>query len=154
MDAQNTDPPRANYFLEQLQRLYLFERQAREAQMKDHDRLLLRQQKAIPILEELGNWLKEQYTAGVLPKSPIGKAIAYSLKRWKGLCAYAHDGQLEMDNNLVENTIRPVALGRKNYLFTVCQERSLNDCGTLLKMREPTSRSRLTGAGFKLPYAA
>ena len=127
MDAQNTDPPRANHFLEQVQRLYMIERHARKAQMNDQDRLLLRQQKAIPILEELESWLKEQYTTpGVLPKSPIGKAIAYSLKRWKGLCAYAHDGQLEIDNNLVENTIRPVALGRKNYLFAGSDDAAQN----------------------------
>ena len=58
----------------------------------------------------------------VLPKSPIGKAITYTLQRWKGLCAYAQDGQLEIDNNLVENRIRPVALGRKNYLFAASDE--------------------------------
>lgn len=122
IEAQNTDPPRAKYFLERVQVLYDLERQARKAQMNDPDRLRLRQQKAIPILEQIGTWLQVQYATTILPKSPIGKAIAYSLKRWKGLCAYAHDGQLEIDNNLVENTIRPVALGRKNYLFAGSDE--------------------------------
>jgi transposase len=126
IEAQNTDPPRADYFLQRVQVLYDIERQARKAQMNDQHRLQLRQQKAIPILEELGSWLQEQYTTNILPKSPIGKAIAYSLKRWKGLCAYAHNGQLEIDNNLVENTIRPVALGRKNYLFAGSDEAAQN----------------------------
>ncbi|MCB9351978.1 MAG: IS66 family transposase [Lewinellaceae bacterium] len=127
VEAQNTDPPRANYFLEQAQKLYRIERQAREEKMDYAQRLQLRQQKAVPILEELGIWLKEQYTtAGLLPTSPIGKAIAYTLKRWEGLCAYAHDGQLEIDNNLVENTIRPVALGRKNFLFAGSDEAAQN----------------------------
>ena len=50
-------------------------------------------------------------------KSPLGKAIRYSLKRWDQLNAYLYDGILEPDNNKVENIIRPLALGRKNYLF-------------------------------------
>jgi transposase len=126
VEAQNTDPPRANYFLERVQKLYLIERKARKEGLNDQDRLLLRQQQALPILEELGNWLKEQYTSAILPKSPMGKAVAYALKRWQGLCAYAHDGQLEIDNNLVENTIRPVALGRKNYLFAGSDQAAQN----------------------------
>lgn len=117
-DAQNTDPPRATYFLENIQQLYHIEEQARKQNMDDQQRLQLRQDKALPILNQLGQWLQEQYTqANLLPKSPIGKAVAYSLRRWQGLSAYAHDPQLEIDNNLVENCIRPVALGRKNFLF-------------------------------------
>ena len=127
IDAQNTDPPLANYFLERAQKLYKIERQARKEQMNEQQRLHLRQQEALPILEQLGQWLKEQFTKGqILPKSPIGKAIAYTLQRWKGLSAYAHDGRIEIDNNLVENCIRPVALGRKNYLFAGSEEAAQN----------------------------
>lgn len=127
VEAQNTDTPLPNYFLERARQLYSIERKTREVQMSDQERLLLRQQEAIPILDDLGRWLKEEYTSGkLLPTSPIGKAIAYTLKRWKGLCAYAHNGQLEIDNNLVENTIRPVALGRKNYLFAGSDEAAQN----------------------------
>lgn len=53
----------------------------------------------------------------VLPKSQIGKAFTYSQSRWDSLSAYLYEGNLQIDNNLIENTIRPVALGRKNYLF-------------------------------------
>lgn len=60
--------------------------------------------------------MKTEYSR-VLPEGPIGKAIAYALKRWDKLLVYTTDGKLEIDNNLVENSIRPVALGRKNYLF-------------------------------------
>jgi hypothetical protein len=52
------------------------------------------------------------------PEKPIGKALPYSINRWDELTAYLYDGTLEIDNNLVENAIRPLALGRKNYLFT------------------------------------
>ena len=127
VDAQNTDPPRAEYFLENVQRLYKIERQAREEKMNDELRLDLRKQKAVPILEQVGRWLKEQFTQGqILPKSPIGQAVAYSLQRWEGLCAYARDGRIEIDNNLIENCIRPVALGRKNFLFAGSDEAAQN----------------------------
>jgi len=52
-----------------------------------------------------------------LPKSPLGKALAYCIPRWDYLMNYLHDGSLEIDNNFAENAIRPIALGRKNYLF-------------------------------------
>ena len=58
----------------------------------------------------------ENYKA-VLPKRTIGQALHYSLERWDKLMLYTADGKLEIDNNLVENVIRPVAIGRKNYLF-------------------------------------
>ncbi|NOT36668.1 MAG: transposase [Saprospiraceae bacterium] len=58
----------------------------------------------------------------ILPQSPIGKAIAYSLKRWDKLIRYIEHGDVEIDNNLIENSIRPLALGRKNYLFAGSQE--------------------------------
>lgn len=122
-DAKNTDPPRAEHFLQRVQQLYKIEEKARKDQLNQEQRRALRQEKALPILDELGQWLKDQLVNHeVLPQSPIGKAIAYSLKRWKGLSAYAHDGQLEIDNNLVENRIRPIALGRKNYLFAGSDE--------------------------------
>ena len=58
----------------------------------------------------------------VLPKSAIGEAIAYTLKLWKRLERYTADGRWEIDNNAIENSIRPVALGRKNYMFAGSHE--------------------------------
>lgn len=66
-------------------------------------------------------WLQQQYVQ-VLPQSAIAKAMAYSLQRWEKLSAYVNDGRLNIDNNPVENSIRPVALGRKNYLFAGSHE--------------------------------
>ena len=73
------------------------------------------------MLESLGEWMKQQYLE-VLPKSTIGKALGYSIERWKELMIYATNGKLNIDNNPVENSIRPVALGRKNYLFAGSHE--------------------------------
>jgi hypothetical protein len=80
------------------------------------DRKQVRIEKALPIINELGKWLRAQRRQ-VLPKSPIGKAIEYVTPLWESLQNYLHDGNLHIDNNLIENSIRPVALGRKNYLF-------------------------------------
>ncbi len=57
-----------------------------------------------------------------LPKGTTGKAFAYTLKRWEQLNAFLLDGMLEIDNNLIKNAVRPVALGRKNYLFAGSHE--------------------------------
>ena len=66
-------------------------------------------------------WLKGQ-AVNALPKSAIGKAINYALTFWNRLVHYVEDGKIEIDNNLVENTIRPLPLGRKNYLFAGSHE--------------------------------
>jgi transposase len=110
------DPQRSSYMLEQMQKLYEVERMARENNYTAEKRLALRKETSIPLLAEIKQWLKDNVIE-VLPKSSIGQAIAYCLSRWEKLCLYTNNGKLEIDNNLVENVIRPVALGRKNYLF-------------------------------------
>ncbi len=112
MDALLTDNERSGYVLEQMQQLYAIERSCREKQLSFDERKEVRQKQSVPILEKLGEWMKEQFVQQkVLPKSPMGKAISYSLNRWDKLCRYTLDGMLEIDNNPVENSIRPVALG-------------------------------------------
>lgn len=81
----------------------------------------LRLEESLPVLNQLGKWLFEQIK-NTLPKSQIGKAMQYAYARWDALSAYLYDGNLWIDNNLVENAIRPVALGRKNYLFAGTHE--------------------------------
>lgn len=120
-DALDNDEARASHALQEIQKLYAIERICKEQQLIFDERKALRQLKSVPILRQLGSWLQEHYMQ-VLPKSAIGKAIAYSLERWERLSAYAGDGQLNIDNNPVENSIRPVALGRKNYLFAGSHE--------------------------------
>lgn len=114
--ALNNDRPRAEYALTQMQKLYAIERECREAGIDYEDRKKQRQDKAVVILQILKTWMVTEYSK-VTPESLIGKAIYYSLSRWEKLSKYTEDGCLEIDNNLVENAIRPVAIGRKNYLF-------------------------------------
>ena len=115
-DAQQNDKARATWMLDKLQELYTIEDEARKLNLTHEGRLALRQQKSVALLTEIKNWLTQNQSAGP-PKSPIGKAINYMNIRWNKLCLFASDGILEIDNNLVENAIRPIALGRKNYLF-------------------------------------
>jgi transposase len=116
VDALKYDKERATYVLEKMQVLYALEQQMRDEGNNWEERTKLRQAKATPVLEELKEWMLQQLPQ-VLPKSPLGIALAYTLPRWEGLSAYAMHGQIEIDNNLAENAIRPIAIGRKNYLF-------------------------------------
>lgn len=114
--AKENDPERANHFLTQVQSLYLLEQQMKEKQLDWDRKAALRQSVAIPVLQNLQQWLTVEQQK-VLPKSAIGKAIAYSRGQWNRLIRYTESGGLMIDNNLIENQIRPLAMGRKNYLF-------------------------------------
>lgn len=120
-EALSNDQARSEYVLSEMQKLYQVERTIREKGLDDEKAKALRQEEAAPVLAALKSWLLENYSQ-VLPQSPIGKAISYSLQRWDKLCVYASDGRLQIDNNLVENAIRPLAIGRKNYLFAGSHE--------------------------------
>src|SRR5690606_12615271 len=115
-DALKDNEKKAGHVLERMQVLYALEQQMRDDKMDWEQRTALRKEKAVPVLEELGRWLDEHYLTA-RPKSPLGQAIAYARTRWAGLSAYAMHGQMEIDNNLVENAVRPLAVGRKAYLF-------------------------------------
>ncbi len=94
--------------------LYEIERQARE--MTDEDRWRIRQEKAAPLIDALHTWMLAQ--RDLVPEgSAIAKALDYSLKRWGALARYIEDDAVPIDNNPVENQIRPWALSRSNWLF-------------------------------------
>lgn len=104
----------AGQAVEQIQQLYEIEREA--AALSSEARQRIRQSRSKPILDGLHQWMQAQRT-----KVPNGvataKALDYSLKRWAALTRYLDDGSVPIDNNQVENLIRPWALGRKNWLF-------------------------------------
>ena len=114
--ALQYDRKRAEEAMVMFQQLYTVEQKAREEKMTPQQRHTLRLDGSLPVMNELGKWIVETYK-NTEPKSPLGKATAYCIPRWDHLLAYLEDGSLEIDNNLAENAIRPIALGRKNYLF-------------------------------------
>jgi len=120
-EVQENDRARAELALVFIGKLYEIEAHCREKKLTPKERKAYRLDKALPVLDAFSKWLTENY-AQTLPKSAIGKAMAYTMTRWKELPNYPMDGVLEIDNNPVENKIRPVALGRKNYLFAVSHD--------------------------------
>jgi transposase len=112
--ALESDRSRMGPALLLIAQLYRVEKQAQATSAEQ--RLRLRQQQAKPVLNKLHHYLLEIATE-VLPKSPEGRAIRYALKNWTALTRYSEDGDLEIDNNATERSIRGVAVGRANWMF-------------------------------------
>jgi transposase len=110
------DRVRAQEALTMIQALYVIEREAKKSGLTPQQRKELRLEKSLPIVNAFFKWVAIQQKK-VLPASTIGRAIEYAAKRYEALVAYMYNGLLEIDNNAIENSIRPIALGRKNYLF-------------------------------------
>lgn len=108
------EPGRPHVALAFIRKLYRIERKIRT--LNDAERLRVRQAESVPILTAFKAWLDEQINA-VLPKSALGQAVSYALKNWDALTRYTEHGKLEADNNYAERCMRPVAVGRKAFLF-------------------------------------
>ena len=128
--ALTNDKERAQIALMFIQSLYAVEAQARAEKMTAEQRKTRRLDKSLPTINAFAKWMTTELKNGtILPKSLLGKAINYSLSRWEKLSAYLYDGVLEIDNNLIENAIRPIAIGRKNYLFAGSHEAAQRAAG-------------------------
>ncbi len=112
--AQDTDPRAATKVLTLIARLYKIEQKIK----RDHPdaSLKVREKESRPQLAKILLWLRKN-KCSFLPKSPMNQAIQYTLKLRRRLTRYTKDGRLPIDNNLAENAIRPIALGRKNWMF-------------------------------------
>ncbi|MBN9890154.1 IS66 family transposase [Salipiger abyssi] len=109
-----TGSPIAAEALARIARLYAIEKEIHGRSAEE--RLALRRERSAPLVADLSAWVREQ-AARLSPKSRMGKALRYVLKHWDGLVRFLDDGRIEMDSNPVENSIRPIALQRKNSLF-------------------------------------
>jgi transposase len=115
-EAQSSDIMRAMVVLAYTHLLYDVERQARESHLAAAARLVLRQERSRPLLDDLKAYL-ERERPRVVPKSPLAQAIAYTLSNWEALQRYTEDGDLEIDNNCAERSLRGIAVGRRNWTF-------------------------------------
>lgn len=113
-EARSSDLARAMTALAYIGLLYKVERRARG--LRAEERRALRGRYSEPVLEEFHNWLERQ-RGQVLPKSPEGAALNYALSNWKALRRYTEDGDLEIDNNAAERSLRGIAVGRRNWTF-------------------------------------
>jgi len=112
--AQSGTAPIAEEGLKQITALYRIEKDIRG--LNAEARLAARQEQSAPLIAAFDVWLTA-HRARVSAKAPLGEALKYIAKYWDGLCLFLTDGRIEMDNNAVERTIRPIALNRKNALF-------------------------------------
>ena len=115
-EAQSHDLMHSMVMLAFIRLLYEVEREARGLALDPEGRRELRQRRSVPILTDIEDYLRGEQT-GVMPKSPIGEAIAYALNNWAALIRYCEDGDLEIDNNGAERSLRGIAVGRKNWMF-------------------------------------
>jgi len=115
-EAQSSDVMRSMVVMAYMHLLYDVEREAREGKLDAAAWLALRRERSVPLLQDLKAYL-ERERPQVLPKSPIGQAIAYTLSNWDALVRYTEDGDLEIDNNGAERSLRGVAVGRRNWTF-------------------------------------
>jgi transposase len=131
----------------------LFKIEAEINGLEPKRRHAVRQERSLPLLADLKDYLTGAF-ASISRKSSLAGALRYSLSRWPALCQFAHDGRLEMTNNAAERAIRPLALGRKNYLFagsdaggrraailyTLIQTATLNDLDPEAYLRDILAR--------------
>ena len=125
-EAKFTDRKRGEHALMLYGRLYGVESYCKEQNLSFDQRKEIRQEKSVPIFDELKEWIREEIPRLTTLRSPIGKAMAYFSEREKQLGVFLHDGMLLMDTNLIENSIRPIALGRNNYLFAGSHDAAQN----------------------------
>ena len=115
VDAKTAYPLESAVVLAMFQQLYDIEDQAKD--MLPEDRQAFRQSAAAPVWAQLAEWLDSEAATGALPKSLLAKAVGYLRNQWDGLQTYLTDGRVPVDNNEVEQLMKQVAIGRKNWLF-------------------------------------
>jgi len=114
-EARESYPRESSVVLAKFQQLYDLEVRAKT--MADDQRLALRAQEARPVWESLGAWLESDVAQNILPKSRFGQALGYLRNHWQPLQLYLTDARMPIDNNDVEQLMKQIALGRKNWLF-------------------------------------
>lgn len=115
-EALEEDKSGAGYALGQIGLIYKVEDMATDQQMGFDERAALRKRLAYPVLTAFEKWIVSYYPKAI-PKGRMAKALSYTYSLFHRLSRYHLDGRYQIDNNLAENAIRPLALGRKNYLF-------------------------------------
>lgn len=123
-EAKDQDKERAEYVLQRIAELYKIEAELRAVQASP-EYISSKRADAREVFNTWKQWLDRE-SVKVLPQSPIGKAMTYALNQWPKLQVYLDHPKMHIDNNLIENSIRPLAIGRKNYLFAGSHDAAQN----------------------------
>src|SRR5690606_33870571 len=104
-----------------IQRIYALEREATELGLDHEARCARRKAESAAFMTELGTWIAKTYDQAP-PRSSLGKAFTYAINQWPNLVRFLEDGRIELDNNGVARALRPIAVGRKGWLFAGSDE--------------------------------
>jgi hypothetical protein len=140
-DARLASPELAHEALARIRTLYAIEADAKAIHLVGVDLAAYRLEHAGPVLDAFAVWLAE-HAPRVLPKSPIGEAFTYALNQWGSLRVYLTDGRLTIDNHPAEQAIRPLAIGRRNWLH-IAGDGGLQPAAVLLSMAASAKRHAL-----------
>jgi transposase/uncharacterized coiled-coil protein SlyX len=137
-EAKDNDPARAHEAIARIRLLYDVERAAKEKHLSGAELAAYRQEHAQPILQAFEDWLAKEVPRA-LPKSKIGEAFVYAANQWPTLIRYVEDGRLTIDNSPAEQVIRPLALGRRNWL-QIAGDGGLQSAAVLLSVAATAKR--------------
>jgi hypothetical protein len=140
-DARLNDPERAHEALARIRALYAVEQAAKQKGLTGSTLAAYRQQHAAPVLTAFAGWLAE-HRPRVLPKSAIGEAFTYATNQWPTLGVYVTDGRVTIDNAAAEQAIRPLAVGRRNWLH-LGGDGGLKPTAVLLSIAASVKRERI-----------
>lgn len=140
-DARLSDPERSHDALARIRALYAVEREAKEKKLTGTDLAMYRRQHAGSVLAAFAAWLAEQRPR-VLPKSMIGEAVTYASNQWDTLEVYLTDGRLTIDNAAAEQAIRPLCVGRRNWLH-LAGDGGLKPTAVMLSICASIKRQRM-----------
>ena len=117
-DSQDIEPERAKQALDMIGELYVIEARLREQELTGESKKDIRQREAKPLVNKFFTWVQKQFDSqGLLPSSPLTKALSYAHERREGLEAYLNDPDVPIDTNHLERALRAIPMGRKNWLF-------------------------------------
>jgi transposase len=137
-EAKESNPARAHEALARIRLLYEVEAQAKERSLQGAELAGYRQERAGPVLKAFADWLAEEVPRA-LPKSKIGEALVYASNQWSTLVRYLEDGRLLIDNSPAEQAIRPLAVGRRNWL-QIAGDGGLHSAAVLLSIAASVKR--------------
>src|SRR5262249_40563696 len=140
-EAKESDPARAHEALARIRLLYAVESTAKEKDLSGAALAAYRQEHALPLLQAFAAWLAQEVPRA-LPKSKIGEAFIYASNQWPSLIRYVQDGRLTIDNAPAEQAIRPLAVGRRNWL-QIAGDGGLKSAAVLLSVAAPAKRHQV-----------
>jgi transposase len=140
-EAKDSAPAQAHEALARIRLLYAVETAAKEKQLTGADRAAYRQEHAGPLLTAFADWLARE-APRALPKSKIGEALVYASNQWPSLVRYVNDGRLTIDNSPAEQALRPLAVGRRNWL-QIAGDGGLKSAAVLLSVAATVKRHGL-----------